>query len=95
MLAWDPIAPGENLLSSINWTPRLAAGDTISSSIWSATSPAGLTVTPAPTVGLITNVFISGVVPGNLNVLFSITNTITTATGQTEIETAQFVCALK
>jgi hypothetical protein len=95
MIAWDPIAPGENLLSSINWTPRLALGDSISTSVWSATTPAGLTVTPAPTVGNFTNVFISGVVAGNLGKLFTITNTITTATGQTEVETAQFVCALK
>lgn len=95
MIAWDPIAPGENLLSSINWAPRLATGDTISSSSWSATTPAGLTVTPAPTVGLVTNVFISGANTSMFGVVYSITNTITTATGQTEVETAQFVVAAK
>lgn len=95
MIVWDPIAPGENLLSSINWATRLATGDTISSSSWSSITPSGPTGTPAPTVGLLTNIFITGLTAQNVGTLYQITNTIVTASGQTEVETAQFLCALK
>ena len=44
MIVWDPIAPGELLLSTINWGPRLS-GDTILSSSWSASVPSGLVLT--------------------------------------------------
>jgi hypothetical protein len=95
MITWDPIAPGEVLLSTINWATRLAAGDSITSSVWSAVTPAGLVAAPAPTVGMLTSVTVSGALASHLGTLFSITNTITTATGQTEVETAIFSCALK
>lgn len=95
MITWDPLAPGEDLLSSINWATRLAAGDSVSSSSWSTTSPISLIVVPAPTVGLLTNVFISGATVQQIGTVCFITNTIVTATGQTEVETAQFVIAPK
>ena len=95
MIAWDPIAPGEVLLSSINWTPRLAPGDSITNSVWGPVTPSGLTVTPAATQGFYTNIFVSGAVAANIGTIYTITNTITTATGQTEVETATFACAAK
>lgn len=108
MLAWDPIAPGENLLSSVNWSLRLAAGDTITTSNWStivqiislnpltfAAAPPGITQSPAPTVFPFTNIYISGITNAMLGTTLAITNTITTGTGQTEVETASFVVAIK
>jgi hypothetical protein len=96
MITWDAIAPTEVLLSGINWTSRLGGTDTIASSTWSASSPAGLTLT-GPSFSNVngsnyTYITVSGAVLGTL---YSITNTIVTASGQTEIETVQFVCALK
>lgn len=97
MIVWDPIAPGELLLGQINWGPRLS-GDTIASSVWSPSTPAGLILTPAvptyvnvPTPPM-TQIWTSGAV---LNVTYFITNTITTSSGATEIETVQMTCALK
>lgn len=93
MIVWDPIAPTEVLLSGINWVPRLS-GDTIATSSWSVSTPAGLTITPN-IPGFIANttlVFISTAV---LNVTYTITNTVTTASGNTEIETVQITCAPK
>jgi hypothetical protein len=96
MIVWDPIAPGELLLGQINWGLRLA-GDTIASSVWSASNPAGLTLTPAvPTFinspGNYTQIWTSTPV---LGVTYLITNTITTGAGSIEIETVQMTCALK
>lgn len=93
MIVWDPIAPGEVLFSGINWAPRLGT-DTIQSSSWSASSPAGLTIVPQvpPWVGVITLVTIS--TPA-LNQTYVLTNTILTTAGQIEVETVQITCAIK
>lgn len=93
MINWDPIAPGEVLLSSINWNPRLGL-DTIVSSIWSPSVPPGLTLTsniPAFGAGY-TYIWISGAV---LDTVYMLKNTIGTAAGDTEIETVVFICANK
>lgn len=93
MIVWDPIAPTEVLLSGINWAPRLS-GDNIATSVWSASTPVGLTISPN-IPGFIANttlVFISNAV---LNVTYVLTNTITTTTGNTEVETVQITCAPK
>lgn len=91
MIVWDPIAPTEVLPSSINWGPRLA-GDTISTSNWSASSPPGLTLTNPMVSGNFTSITISTPV---LDVTYTITNTITTGLGATEVETVQVTCAKK
>jgi len=93
VIVWDPIAPGEVLLSQINWVPRLS-GDTILTSVWSASTPAGLTLTPAnPTfVAGVTQIWIS---TPTVNVTYTLTNTITTGLGATEVATVQVTCALK
>lgn len=93
MIVWDTIAPGELLLSQINWGPRLS-GDTITNSVWSASVPPGLTLTPAspawtPTV---TQIWTSNAAIGTT---YTITNTINTASGAIEVETVQVTCALK
>jgi hypothetical protein len=93
MIVWPTIAPTEMLLRGINWAPRLGT-DTISSSSWSASNPTGLTITPTspPVVGYDTLVMISGAI---LNVTYTVTNTVITTSGQTEVETVQFTCAPK
>lgn len=96
MIVWDPIAPGELLLGQINWALRLGI-DTITSSVWSPSVPAGLILTPAnptfvnapkPT----TQIWTSGAV---IDITYLIKNTITTGFGSTEIETVQMTCAIK
>ena len=42
-LKWDPKDPDETLDYTIDWSDRMAAGDTISTCVW--TVPAGLTKT--------------------------------------------------
>lgn len=93
MIVWDTIAPGELLLSQINWGPRLS-GDIIVGSIWSASTPPGLTLTPASPIftPTVTQIWASNAV---LDVTYTITNTITTAFGAIEKETVQMTCALK
>lgn len=93
MITWDPIAPTESLISAINWSIRLGT-DTVATSTWSAVTPAGPTATN-PSVsqnGQFTYITIANC---TLNTIYQIVNTITTASGQTEVETAQFVCAQK
>lgn len=91
MIVWDPIAPTEVLISSINWAPRLGT-DTISNSIWSASVPPGLTIASAVVVGAFTAITISNAV---LDVTYQITNTIITSDGETKLETVQVTCANK
>jgi hypothetical protein len=93
LIVWDTIAPTESLLSGINWVPRLS-GDSIATSVWSASTPAGLTIVPN-IPGFVANttlVTISGAV---LNVTYFITNSIVTASGQDMVETVQVTCAPK
>ena len=94
MITWDPIAPGELLLSGINWLPRLATGDTITSSVWSASTPTGLTVA-ANIPNWVASTTLVWISTPTLGTLYSLTNTITTAFGNIEVETVQFPCALK
>lgn len=93
MIVWDPIAPGELLLSQINWNPRLGS-DTIANSVWSVSTPAGLTLTPGtpPWLNGYTQLWASNAV---LGVTYLITNTVTTAAGAIEKETVQMTCVFK
>jgi len=96
MILWDPIAPGELLLGQINWGPRLS-GDTIVSSVWAPSVPAGLVLTPATpqfinSPGNYTQIWTSGAV---LDVTYLIKNTITTGFGAIAVETVQMTCATK
>lgn len=93
MIVWDPIAPTEVLLSGINWLPRIGT-DTILTSVWSVSSPAGLTITPN-IPGWIANTTLVWISNATLGKLYTITNTITTFTNETEVETVQVVCAIK
>lgn len=93
MIVWDPIAPTEILISAINWAPRLGT-DTISTSTWSAVTPAGPTsINPS----ISADKHMTFITIGNctIDVIYKITNTVITASGQTEVETAQFICAPK
>ena len=91
MIVWPPIAPTEVLPSSINWGPRLA-GDTISTSNWSVSTPPGLTIASPLVAGNFTSITISNAV---IDITYQITNTITTGSGATEVETVQVTCAPK
>lgn len=92
-VVWTPIAPGEVLFRGLNWAPRLGS-DTIASSTWSASTPAGLTIVPyiPAFIGYNTLVTISG---ATIDVTYEATNTVITAAGQTEKETIQITCAKK
>jgi hypothetical protein len=93
MIVWDPIAPTEVLLSGINWAPRLGT-DTILTSVWSASTPSGLTI--APNIpGWVANTSLVWISNATLGVVYHITNTITTVAGGTEVETVQVCCAPK
>ena len=76
--------PSDVLDYAIDWEDALAAdSDTISTSNWSTSSPAGLTVesSPAPSiVGFVTTVWASG---GTPYTTYGLTNTIVTTGGRT------------
>lgn len=76
--------PSDVLDYAIDWEDILVAdSDTISTSAWSTSSPAGLTVasSPAPSVnGYVTTVWVSG---GTAITQYALTNTIVTAGGRT------------
>lgn len=92
MLIWPPKDPGENPLDyDINWLQRLGA-DTILSSVWAITSGAGLTITSNAFTTTRTKVWLSG---GTLGQTYLLKNTVTTAAGDTEIETAQLLIRAK
>lgn len=93
MIVWDTIAPTEVLLSGINWVPRLS-GSNIATSVWSASTPPGLTIVPN-IPGFIANTTLVAISNAVLGVTYTIINTITTTDSQTEVETVQITCALK
>lgn len=93
MIVWPPIAPTEVLLSGINWVPRLS-GDSIASSVWSASTPPGLTIVPN-IPGFVANTTLVTISNAVLNVTYTIVNTITTASGGTDVQTVQVTCAPK
>lgn len=93
MLVWDTIAPTERLLSGINWVPRIGT-DNIATSVWSASSPAGLTIVEN-IPGFVANTTLVWISNAVLAVTYDITNTITTVSGAIEVETVQITCAPK
>lgn len=89
MITFPPIGPNEVLSYGINWQPRLGS-DTISTSVWSASTPPGLVFTNKSNTATATSLFIAGAV---VDTTYTFTNTITTAAGATEIENVQLTCS--
>jgi fructose-specific component phosphotransferase system IIB-like protein len=81
---WPPKDPGEVKDYDINWLPELGT-DTIIASIWAIVSGTGLTINTNSFTTTRTKVWLSG---GTLGQTYLLKNTITTAAGDTEIETA-------
>jgi hypothetical protein len=80
----SPKDPAEILDYGRDWTPELTADGeaSISTSAWSVSSPAGLTIatSPAPSInGLITTLWVSG---GTNGTKYSLVNTIVTPAGR-------------
>jgi hypothetical protein len=84
---WPPKDPNENPLDyDINWLPRLGL-DTIATSVWAITiGDASLTISSSYFTSVRTKVWLSG---GTLGQTYSLKNTVTTAAGDTEIETVK------
>jgi len=78
MLYWPDKDPGDNLDYSLNWAARLSAGETITTSIWSA--PAGITLSSGGNTSSMTTCWIGGGLAGQTYV---VVNTITTNAGRT------------
>jgi len=70
--------PGDAEYFGRDWTDRLEADETITTSTW-ASSPTGLTVGEDEIVGLITKVWLSG---GTAEADYTATNHIVTSTGR-------------
>jgi hypothetical protein len=93
VLFWPPKDPAENLLDyDINWLPRLTDPrtgivDTIASSAWAITvGDSALMISSSYFTAARTKVWLSG---GTVGLTYSFRNTITTAAGDTEIETVK------
>lgn len=76
-LRWPTKDPDETLDYSINWTPRLSAGDPIASVVW--VLPDALNQEDAGFLGAITTLWISGGVAG---AQYKITCRVTTDAGR-------------
>src|SRR6266478_5081537 len=82
---WPPKNPSPDSKDyDINWLPELGT-DTIVASIWSIVSGTGLTITLTSFTTTRTKVWLSG---GIIGQTYLLSNTITTAAGDTETETA-------
>jgi hypothetical protein len=86
-LFWPPKDPAENPQDyDINWLPRLGT-DTIASSVWAMTVGDGaLAIVASYFTSARTKLWLSG---GTLGLTYSFRNTVTTAAGDTEIETVK------
>jgi len=91
MLIWVSKDPGEVLDYDINWAPRLGT-DTILTSIWSIVSGVGLGVNSDSFTSQRTKLWLSG---GTLGQTYLLKNTVTTAAGDTEIETVKLTVRAK
>jgi hypothetical protein len=80
--------PGETLDYSVDWTVRLAAGDSVATSAW-AISPSGPTLSGATETGSVATTLVTGLV---LAGIYRLTNTVTTAEGQTMRESITIRC---
>jgi hypothetical protein len=85
MIIWPPKDNSEVEDFDINWLPRLGT-DTVATSLWAIVSGAGLTINSNSFTPARTKVWLSG---GTLGQTYLLKNTVTTASGATEIETAQ------
>lgn len=81
---WPPKDPAEVKDYDINWLPELGT-DTIVSSVWAIVAGTGLVINSNVFTTTKTKVWLSG---GTLGQSYLLKNTITTALGDTEIETA-------
>jgi hypothetical protein len=89
-IVWPPFDPGEIIPDNvINWAPRLN-GKAITSSAWSASSPAGLTISNPTFTPNSTRITLSGGVAGTL---YQLTNTVTIVNAaDVEIEVVEILC---
>lgn len=81
---WPPKDPAEVKDYDINWLPELGT-DTIVSSVWAIVAGTGLVINSNQFSTTRTKVWLSG---GTLGQTYLLKNTITTALGDTEVETA-------
>ena len=90
--SWPPKDPSENLDYNIDWTARLA-GDTIVTSVWAPlASGSSLVIGSVYYISNMTKVWLSG---GTLGQTYRLKNTITTAAGETMVETAELFIKAK
>jgi hypothetical protein len=83
-LTWDPKDPDEVLDYALDWADRLAAGDTIDTSLWIL--PAGITKDNEGIDGANTVIWLSG---GTLGGSYDLVNRITTTGGRTHDQTVR------
>lgn len=83
-------APLSNLDYGFDWTAWLASGETISSSVWVASS--GITLTSPQVVAGVVSTFASG---GEVGKVYTLTNTITTSVGRVDSRALCLVCNVK
>lgn len=91
MIVWPPKDPGEVLDYDINWLPRLGT-DTIVASVWAIASGVSLTINSNSFTPARTKVWLSG---GILGQTYLLKNTVTTAAGDTEVQTASILIMAK
>lgn len=91
MIVWPPKDPGEVLDYDINWLPRLGT-DTIVTSVWAIATGVALTINSNSFTPTRTKVWLSG---GILGQTYLLKNTVTTATGDTEVETVAILIMAK
>lgn len=91
MLVWPPKDPGEVLDYDLDWTLRLN-GDTIATSVWSIHTGSALLITSQSNNATVSKVILSG---GLLGKTYTLKNTITTASGDTMIETVTILIKAK
>src|ERR1700732_2191725 len=88
---WPTKDPNEVLDFDINWLPRLTNQvtgviDTIATSNWTIVSGTGLTINTTAFTPSRTKVWLAG---GTLGTTYLLSNAITTAAGDSEIETVK------
>lgn len=76
---------GEVIDYGFDWTDRLEAEETISSSVWSA--DAGLAVTAPQVDGLVTSAFVGSGVAGQR---YQVRNTVSTSGSRTFVQSVEF-----
>jgi len=90
-LLWPPKDPAETLDYDLDWTARLA-GDTIVSSAWTIPTGSNLSIVSNSFIASITKVWLTA---GLLGQVYTLSNEITTAAGDTMIESVQILLQAK